>query len=431
MNLEKRSREGVFDEKDRGIQEEIDSKLVQLNSDIVKKRLELGRKKGEKLSAFMNGHFFPFFKLIGIDEIKKMVREKYFTRKERANTWSDMCRIFSEATSLDQSLMKNIILVAREMREAEKDYIYPNYEEIINPIFELVDSLVEEDRKQLMNLLDEGLQGEHVPEIFEILERNPGFNDLVADIDVHGANLTAFMRQSPEGSMTKTRAGMGLYPGVPILVYYNAKRKIAFTDKEWIERISKGEMSNFKAEMSNFKAEEATDFTPAVAFISKSRRAFFIVKENGGIIEFKGWTPITLKGLPVVEASGDLEGVLCREYGENEEYILNRLGQIKAQLNIIGDGESDAGETIEYVQLVREEVAGKPYNSFLRFDDKKPVIKAMTDKNGITFEDCNMDNCIIPPSCSLINCSNRMIRPNNGVDWSCNNQGVFVEVLNG
>lgn len=102
--------------------------------------------------------------------------------------------------------------------------------------------------------------------------------------------------------------------------------------------------------------------------------------------------------------------------------------------------------------MINEKYSNKDYTNYL----KNNPLNDLTDANGteiynscfyregypfsdmskmglsnITFRDCNLDNVIVSDDCTMINCSNRFIRANNGEDWLCNSEGVFVEKLNG
>ncbi len=100
---------------------------------------------------------------------------------------------------------------------------------------------------------------------------------------------------------------------------------------------------------------------------------------------------------------------------------------------------------------INEKYSNRNYTNFL----KNNALNDLTDANGttivntcfyhegypfldmskmglmnITFKGCNLDNVIVPDNCTMIECSNRFIRVNSGVDWLCNKEGVFVEALN-
>ena len=50
---------------------------------------------------------------------------------------------------------------------------------------------------------------------------------------------------------------------------------------------------------------------------------------------------------------------------------------------------------------------------------------------GVTFERCNLDNCIIPEGNTIIDCSNRHILLQNDMeDWICDRVGNPIEPVN-
>ena len=66
------------------------------------------------------------------------------------------------------------------------------------------------------------------------------------------------------------------------------------------------------------------------------------------------------------------------------------------------------------------------------FYHEKPA-NPLDGMTGMTFINCNLDNCIIPSGVTLIDCSNRKfaVNPEDGKDWILDNTGtVFLEAMN-
>lgn len=64
---------------------------------------------------------------------------------------------------------------------------------------------------------------------------------------------------------------------------------------------------------------------------------------------------------------------------------------------------------------------------------EKPEAQVLpSDLTGTTFIACNLDNVLVPPGNTLINCSNRMFQanPDDGQDWLVDSDGNFLSLLN-
>lgn len=50
---------------------------------------------------------------------------------------------------------------------------------------------------------------------------------------------------------------------------------------------------------------------------------------------------------------------------------------------------------------------------------------------GVTFYNCNLDNCFIPEGNTIIDCSQRRFKanPEDGKDWRVDDQGNFLQLL--
>lgn len=68
------------------------------------------------------------------------------------------------------------------------------------------------------------------------------------------------------------------------------------------------------------------------------------------------------------------------------------------------------------------------YASSFYFEGKATHV-FQASMRGVTFVRCNLDNCIIPPGNTTLDCSMRQIRVIDGVDWLVDENDEPIEAL--